>query len=151
MVPKLLRDGVELAGALRLPLSLSLSRWPCTCLHLHLDLGVRQYARYINVIAASAYALGYASGMNRVCIGHTYMMWHDYGMTLHDVTYMCVCVCLCVCMCGHGHANMAAHLHTDMHRRMRIHRYPRTRVRACVHRAQFYLAAWQGDACMDGS
>ena len=38
-----------------------------TTLHALQHMGVRQYARYVNVIIAS----GYASGMNRVCIGST--------------------------------------------------------------------------------
>ena len=33
-------------------------------------MGVRQYSRYLNVIAATGNASGYASGMNRVCIGY---------------------------------------------------------------------------------
>ena len=32
-------------------------------------MGVRQHARYLNVIAASGYASEYAAGMNRACIG----------------------------------------------------------------------------------
>ena len=43
-------------------------------------LGIRQYVRYVNVITAS----GYASGMNRICIGYDSSSHHPFSVKLGE-------------------------------------------------------------------